>query len=83
MAIRMVRVDKPDDVDVIVGQAHFITSVEDLHEEVRQPWRSRCPWGARRTGPRPAGAHAPSAGASRLFGNRDHSYRGHSSGGPS
>ncbi|AFM17847.1 hypothetical protein Mycch_3096 [Mycolicibacterium chubuense NBB4] len=28
----VVSVDKPDDLNVIVGQAHFIKTVEDLHE---------------------------------------------------
>ncbi len=28
----MVAVDKPEDVNVIIGQAHFIITVEDLHE---------------------------------------------------
>jgi uncharacterized protein len=28
----VVRVDKPDDVNVVIGQAHFIKSVDDLHE---------------------------------------------------
>ena len=28
----VVAVDKPDDVNVIIGQAHFIKTVEDLHE---------------------------------------------------
>src|SRR3990172_8844797 len=32
MEIRTVRVEKPDDVNVVVGQAHFIKTVEDLHE---------------------------------------------------
>jgi hypothetical protein len=27
-----VRLEKPDDVNVIVGQSHFIKTVEDLHE---------------------------------------------------
>jgi adenosine/AMP kinase len=27
-----VQIEKPDDVNVIVGQSHFIKSVEDLHE---------------------------------------------------
>jgi adenosine/AMP kinase len=27
-----VAIDKPDDLNVIVGQAHFIKTVEDLHE---------------------------------------------------
>jgi len=30
--IDVVPLDKPDDVNVIVGQAHFIKTVEDLHE---------------------------------------------------
>jgi adenosine/AMP kinase len=28
----VVLVDKPDDVNVVIGQAHFIKTVEDLHE---------------------------------------------------
>ena len=28
----VVSIDKPDDVNVIVGQAHFIKTVDDLHE---------------------------------------------------
>jgi uncharacterized protein len=32
MDISVVRIDKPDDLNVIVGQSHFIKSVEDLHE---------------------------------------------------
>ncbi len=38
----VVPVDKPDDVNVVIGQAHFIKTVEDLHvgsggiEEARQ-----------------------------------------------
>ncbi|WP_199433731.1 adenosine-specific kinase [Qaidamihabitans albus] len=32
MAITAVRIDKPEDLNVIVGQAHFIKTVEDLHE---------------------------------------------------
>ena len=30
--LEIVAVQKPDDVNVIVGQAHFIKTVEDLHE---------------------------------------------------
>ncbi|KHK99132.1 membrane protein [Microbacterium mangrovi] len=30
--IEVVPIDKPDDVNVIVGQSHFIKTVEDLHE---------------------------------------------------
>jgi len=32
MDIETVPFDKPDDVNVIVGQSHFIKTVEDLHE---------------------------------------------------
>jgi adenosine/AMP kinase len=32
MEIATVAIDKPDDVNVIIGQAHFIKTVEDLHE---------------------------------------------------
>ena len=32
MEILSVPVEKPDDVNVIVGQSHFIKTVEDLHE---------------------------------------------------
>jgi adenosine/AMP kinase len=30
--ITTVRFDKPDDLNVVVGQSHFIKTVEDLHE---------------------------------------------------
>jgi adenosine/AMP kinase len=32
MATITVRIDKPEDLNVIVGQAHFIKTVDDLHE---------------------------------------------------
>ena len=32
MHISTVRLDKPEDVNVILGQSHFIKTVEDLHE---------------------------------------------------
>ncbi|MGH2635671.1 MAG: adenosine-specific kinase [Actinomycetota bacterium] len=32
MEITIVRFEKPDGLDVIVGQSHFIKTVEDLHE---------------------------------------------------
>lgn len=32
MEITAVRFDKPEDLNVIVGQSHFIKTVEDLHE---------------------------------------------------
>jgi adenosine/AMP kinase len=30
--LHVVPIDKPDDMNVIVGQAHFIKTVEDIHE---------------------------------------------------
>jgi len=36
MEITSVRIEKPDDVNVIVGQSHFIKTVEDLHEALAQ-----------------------------------------------
>lgn len=32
LSFDVVPVDKPDDVNVIIGQAHFIKTVEDVHE---------------------------------------------------
>jgi len=32
ISLETVPIDKPDDVNVVVGQAHFIKTVEDLHE---------------------------------------------------
>jgi len=32
VSLEVVALDKPEDVNVIVGQAHFIKTVEDLHE---------------------------------------------------
>lgn len=32
VALEVVPVDKPDDLNVIIGQAHFIKTVDDLHE---------------------------------------------------
>jgi adenosine/AMP kinase len=32
LELHIVRIDKPDDLNVIVGQAHFIKTVEDVHE---------------------------------------------------
>lgn len=34
MDIRSVPVDKPEDMNFILGQAHFIKTVEDLHEAI-------------------------------------------------
>lgn len=32
MNLTTVRIDKPDEVNLVLGQAHFIRTVEDLHE---------------------------------------------------
>ncbi|MDM7489676.1 adenosine-specific kinase [Rhodococcus sp. GXMU-t2271] len=32
MELHVVAIDKPDDMNVVVGQAHFVKTVEDLHE---------------------------------------------------
>jgi adenosine/AMP kinase len=32
MDLRTIQLEKPEDVNVILGQAHFIKTVEDLHE---------------------------------------------------
>lgn len=32
MELKMVRIEKPEAVNLILGQAHFIKTVEDLHE---------------------------------------------------
>lgn len=36
MEIAAVRLEKPEDVNVVVGQSHFIKTVEDLHEALAQ-----------------------------------------------
>ncbi|MGZ4422231.1 MAG: adenosine-specific kinase, partial [Gaiellaceae bacterium] len=32
MELKTVRIDKPDELNVILGQAHFIKTVEDVYE---------------------------------------------------
>jgi adenosine/AMP kinase len=32
MELKVVKIEKPDDVNVILGQSHFIKTVEDIHE---------------------------------------------------
>jgi adenosine/AMP kinase len=32
MALKLVAIEKPDDMNFILGQTHFIKSVEDIHE---------------------------------------------------
>ena len=39
MDITTVPFDKPEDLNVIVGQSHFIKTVEDLHEALRRTSR--------------------------------------------
>jgi len=34
MEIKVVPIDKPEDMNFILGQAHFIKTVEDLHEAI-------------------------------------------------
>jgi hypothetical protein len=36
MAIQPVRIDNPDSLNVIIGQSHFIKTVEDIHEALVQ-----------------------------------------------
>ena len=36
MELVSVRIEKPDDVNVVIGQSHFIKTVEDLHEVLAQ-----------------------------------------------
>ena len=32
MEIKIVKIEKPDDINIIIGQSHFIKTVEDLYE---------------------------------------------------
>jgi len=34
MDIKVVKIDKPEDMNFILGQSHFIKTVEDLHEAI-------------------------------------------------
>jgi adenosine/AMP kinase len=34
MEIKIVRIEKPDEMNFILGQSHFIKTVEDLHETI-------------------------------------------------
>lgn len=36
MELKLIPIDKPDDLNFILGQAHFIKTVEDLHEVLVQ-----------------------------------------------
>ena len=32
LELKLVKIDKPDDLNFILGQSHFIKTVEDLYE---------------------------------------------------
>lgn len=34
MDLKIVRIEKPEDMNIILGQSHFIKTVEDLHEAI-------------------------------------------------
>ncbi len=34
MELKVVRIEKPDEVNIVLGQAHFIKTVEDIHEAI-------------------------------------------------
>jgi|Deesub1362A_J573_1020465.scaffolds.fasta_scaffold01162_4 hypothetical protein len=34
MELKVVRIEKPDEVNLILGQSHFIKTVEDIHETI-------------------------------------------------
>ena len=36
MELKVVKIDKPDDMNFILGHSHFIKTVEDLYEEIVQ-----------------------------------------------
>jgi len=36
MQIRTVKIEKPDDINFILGQSHFVKTVEDVHEAMVQ-----------------------------------------------
>lgn len=36
MELKTVRIEKPDDMNFVLGQSHFIKTVEDLHEAIVQ-----------------------------------------------
>ena len=36
MELKLIAIDKPEDMNFILGQAHFIKTVEDLHEALVQ-----------------------------------------------
>lgn len=34
MDLKTIKIDKPDDLNMVLGQTHFIKTVEDIHEEL-------------------------------------------------
>jgi len=38
MNLISVKIEKPEDINFILGQSHFIKTVEDIHE----PWYALC-----------------------------------------
>ena len=40
ITLEVVTVDKPADMNVIIGQSHFIKTVEDLHEALARLLRA-------------------------------------------
>ncbi len=36
MELKTVKIDKPEDINLILGQSHFIKTVEDIHEAIVQ-----------------------------------------------
>jgi hypothetical protein len=62
MEITAIRLEHPDDVNLVVGQAHFIKTVEDLHEVLAQSSASR----PRPTSPSDSSSCAASATSSEL-----------------
>jgi hypothetical protein len=53
LELHAVAVEKPEELNVILGQAHFIKTIEDLHEARRR----RDPPDSRRRRPRSAREH--------------------------
>ena len=53
MEFHVVPIDKPEDMNVVIGQAHFIKTVEDLHEALAGVSPScASDWRSARLGPR-------------------------------
>jgi hypothetical protein len=48
MDLSTISIDKPDAINFILGQTHFIKTVEDIHEESakkRGDWEESTPYG--------------------------------------